>query len=149
VSDTARVLLTASVLTVSGFGLYAWRLTRLDATGPERLVGELRLAQLAALLLAASGAVSVGLAIANESAPFGPVDVTLGIAFILLAAFVLRREPRDGLLLVAGGFGVHALADIAHRPGLLWPILAPEWYAVGCAVFDVYIAAICYWARRR
>jgi hypothetical protein len=149
VSDTARVLLTASALTLSGLALYTWRLTRLDATGPERLVGQFRLTQYAALLLAATAAVSIGLAIANESAPFGTVEVTLAVAFILLSGFVLHREPRDGLFLVAGGFVLHALTDIAHRPGLLWPGYAPRWFAVGCAVFDLSIAALCYWAARR
>jgi hypothetical protein len=149
VSDTARVLLTASGLTLSGFALLTWRLTRLDAAGPERLVGQFRLTQYAALLLAATAGVSIGLVIANESAPLATVEVTLAVAFILLAGFVLHREPRDGLLVVAGAFVLHALIDIAHRPGWLWPGYAPRWYAVGCAVFDICVAALCYWATRR
>jgi hypothetical protein len=39
--------------------------------------------------------------------------------------------------------------DIAHRPGWLSPDLAPRWYIVGCASFNVYLAALCYLARRR
>src|SRR5262249_53176614 len=136
-------------LTLSGLALYTWRITRLDATGPERLVGQLRLTQYAALLLAATAAVSIGLAIPNENAPLGTGQVKIALAVLLLAGVVLPRAPPDGLFLGAGGFVLHALTDIAHRPGLLWPGYAPRWFAVGCAVFDISIAALCYWAARR
>jgi len=147
VSDTARALLTAALLSSTALGVYVWSLTRLDSTGPERLLGQLRLGQWAALALAAAGAVSIGLAIANETAPLGTVEVTLGAGFIVIAALVLRREPREALFLLAGGFVLHALVDIAHRPGGLTP-LGPRWYAVGSAICDLYFAAVCYWAAR-
>lgn len=147
-SDTARVLLTAAVLSTTALAVFLWKLTRLDPAGPERLIGELRLAQLAALALAAMGALSIGLAIAQENAPLGSLEVTLGVAFVVLAAVVLRREPRDALLLAASGFLLHAMLNMAHRPGGLDPI-APSWYAAGGAIYDVVFAAVCYWARRR
>jgi hypothetical protein len=149
VTDTVRALLTAAVLSASAIGVFAWRLVRTDPDQPERLVGELRLAQSAALLLAVAGGISVGLAIAAGSAPTGSLDITFGVTFVILAGVVLRCEPRDALLLVAGLFVLHALADIAHRPGLLSPDLVPRWYAIGSAIYDVYVAAACYWARRR
>jgi hypothetical protein len=149
VTDTARVLLTAGVLAASATGFFVWRLDQLEASGPQRLIASMRLAQWAALLLAATGAVSIGLAVGQEAMPSGTVEVTAGMAFVLLGGLVLTREPREALLVAAGGFAAHALVDIAHRPGLLEPGLAPRWYAVGCAVFDVCIAALCYWARRR
>lgn len=148
-TDTARVLMTAAVLAASATGFFTWRLGQLDASGPQRLIASLRLAQWAALLLAATGAVSIGLAVAQDAMPSGTIEVTLGIAFVLLGGLVLNREPREALLVAAGGFVAHALVNIAHRPGLLEPSLAPRWYAVGCAVLDLYIAALCYWARRR
>jgi hypothetical protein len=149
VSDIARVLLTAAVLSASALSAFAWRLTRLDVRDPVRVVGELHLAQWAALLLAIIGAVPIGLAVARETVTAGTLDVSIGLAFILLAGYVQRREPRDALLLAAVGFVVHALTDIAHRPGWLATELTPRWYVVGCAVYDVYLAALCYWARRR
>jgi hypothetical protein len=148
VSDTARVLLTAAVLTATALAVYLWRLTRLDPTQPERLIGELRLAQWAAIALATVAAVSIGLAIAHETAPFGTIEITAGLALVVVAALVLLREPRDALLLAASGFLVHAMLNIAHRPGALNPI-APPWYVVGCAIYDLFFAAVCYWARRR
>jgi len=149
VNDTARVLLIAAVLPAIGLSSFAWRITRLDPMQPERLIGELRLAQWAALLLAAAGAIPIGLAIAKMPAPSANLDVALGVIFVGLAGIVLQRDPRDALLLVAGAFVLHALADIAHRPDWLTPDLAPRWYTVGCATYNTYLAAVCYWARRR
>jgi uncharacterized membrane protein HdeD (DUF308 family) len=141
--------MTAAILAASAAGVFTWRLAQLDPGGPQRLIGALRLSQMAALLLAASGAASIGLAVAQEAMPSGTIEVTFGVAFVVLGGIVLNREPREALLVAAGGFVAHALVDIAHRPGLLEPGLAPRWYAVGSAVFDLYLAALCYWARRR
>ena len=148
-SDTARLILTVAVLSASATAMFAWRVSRLDPSEPDRLVGELRLAQWAALLLATGAGSWVGLAVANDAVPVGTIEVTFGVVFVLLAALILTREPRDGLLFAAAAFVAHALIDIAHRPGLLSPDLVPRWYAVGCAIFDVFIAAVCYWTRRR
>lgn len=147
-SDTARVLLTATLLSSTALGVYVWKLTRLDPSGPERLIAQLRLAQWAALALASLGAVSIGLSAANDTAPFGPLEVTLGLAFVVLAALVLQREPREALLLAAAAFVLQALFNLAHRPQGLTP-MAPAWYSAGCAIYDVFLAAVCYWARRK
>jgi hypothetical protein len=48
------------------------------------------------------------------------------------------------LTIIALAFAAHAIVDVAHRPGLLPEGLAPRWYAVGCAVYDVVIGAVCY-----
>jgi uncharacterized membrane protein HdeD (DUF308 family) len=141
--------MVAAALAGIATGAFSWRLSRLDAGGPQRLVAQLRLAQWAAILLAATGAVPIGLAVGQEMLEGGTVEISFGMTFILLSAMVLTREPREALLVVAAGFGLHALLDIAHRPGWLSPYLMPRWFAIGCAIFDVYIAAVCYWARRR
>ena len=148
-SDIARLLLMAGVLSVSGLAVFVWRLTRLDGRDPLRVVGELHLAQWAGLILAATGAIPIGLAVANETVLAGTIDVTVGLAFVVFAAFVQRREPREALLYAAAGFVLHALIDIAHRPG--WPFaeIVPRWFIIGCAVYDVCLAALCYWARKR
>jgi hypothetical protein len=147
VSDTARVLLTAAILSAIALAVFVWKLTRTEVDGPERLIGQLRLAQWGALALAATGAVSIGLVVANAGTPFGPLEVTIGIACVILAAFVLSRDPREALLLCVVGFVAHALVDVAHRPGGLTPI-GPAWYFAGGAIYDVFFATICYWARR-
>jgi hypothetical protein len=149
VSDVARVLLVAAVLSAATLSWFVLRLTRLDATDPSRVVGELHLAQFAAILVAAIGGISIGLAVAREDVAAATIDITIGLTYVGLAAFVQRREPRDALLIAAAAFVVHALVDIAHRPGWLAADLAPRWYIVGCAIYDVYVGALCYWARRR
>jgi hypothetical protein len=149
VSDTGLVLLTAGLLSASSVGLFAWRVGVTDPSAPERLIGELRLSQVAAVLLAAMGAISVGLAIAGSALPASHIDAALGVGFLILATFVLQREPREALLLAAAGFVLHALVTLAHRPGLLPADLAPRWFAIGSATYDVVLAALCYWARRR
>ena len=149
-TDTARVLLTAAVLSAGALAILAWRVTRTDPHAPARLIGQLRLAQVAAMLLAATGALPIGLAIAAApDVQLAHLDAALGVIFVVLAGLVLQRDPRQALLIAALAFVAHALADLAHRPGLLSPALAPRWFFVSCAVYDVLVAAICFWGRRR
>ena len=147
-SDTARILLTTAVLSSTAFAMFVWKLTRLDSGGPDRLVGQLRLAQWGALVLAAIAGVSLGLTIAHDEGPFGSLEVTLAAAFLIVAAVAMLREPRSALYVLTIAFVLHALFDIAHRPGVL-PAVVPQWYAVGSSIYDLCIAALCYWAARR
>jgi hypothetical protein len=149
-TDTARVLLTAAVLSAGAMAILAWQVVRTDALAPARLIGQLRLTQCAAMLLSATGAVPMGLAIAaTPDVPLAHVEIALGVIFVVLAGLVLLRDPRQGLLIAASAFVGHALMDLAHRPGLLSPAIAPRWFFVSCAVYDVSLAAICYWGQRR
>jgi hypothetical protein len=148
-SETISVLIVAAALSVAALSMLAWRVARYDPAVPDRLIGELRLARWAAILLAGVGGVSVGLAAARPDIPFGNADAALGFVFVGLGGIVLQRDPREGLLLAAGSFVLHALLNIAHRPGWLSVEVAPHWFTVGSAVYDVYVAALCYWARRR
>jgi hypothetical protein len=149
VAETALVLAIAAVLSASGLGLVGWRVVRTEPDAPERLIGELRLAQLAAILLATVGAISIGQAIASAPLPGAHLDASLGAAFPMLAVLILLREPREALLLAAGGFVLHALFDLAHRPGWLRADIAPRWFLVGSPLFDLFVGGLCYWARRR
>lgn len=129
-----------------GLGL-AWQSIRTAAiptASPERLIAELRLAQMAALLLTLSAGAYIGFAVARENDPGVGLDVALAVAFMLVAAVTMLRDPRQALTIVALAFAAHAVVDIGHRPGLLADGLAPRWYAVGCAVYDVFIGAVCY-----
>ena len=148
-TETALVLAIAAALSASGVGLLGWRVVRTDPEAPERMIGELRLAQLAAVLLAAVGAISIGLAIAAPPVPGTHLDAAIGAAFTMLAMLILLREPREALLLAAAGFVLHAIFDLAHRPGLLRPDIAPRWYLIGNPLLDLFVAGLCYLARRR
>jgi hypothetical protein len=123
----------------------AVRATRVPVSSPERLVAELRLAQMAALLLSLSAGAYIGLAVAHEAEPGVGVDVALTVGFFVTAAATLVRDPRQALTILALAFAAHAILDVAHRPGWLLPdAMAPRWYSIGCAVYDVYIGALCY-----
>jgi hypothetical protein len=149
VNETALLLLTAALLSAATVVVFAWRLTRIDREEPARLIGELRLAQWGAVLLAGVGMIPVGLVLDAPGMLTGNFDAAIGVIFLGLAGLVLQRDPHDGLLLVSGAFILHALVDIMHRPGWLSPDLAPRWFTVGCAIYNVVIAAVCYLARRR
>lgn len=114
-------------------------------SSPDRLVAELRLAQMAALLLAMSAGAYVGLVVAHEARLGVGFDVALAVGFFVVAATTLVRDPHHALTILALAFAAHAVLDVAHRPG--WPLpdgMAPRWYSIGCAIYDVYIGALCY-----
>lgn len=122
---------------------FSWRLTTQPHDSPERIVGELRLSQAAATVLALNAAVYAGLAAAAETIPGAAPDVALAGAFAGASLLAQLREPRQALALLAAAFAAHAIVDIAHRPGLL-PVLAPRWLAVGGATFDLLFVAVCF-----
>ena len=126
-----------------GLGWFAWRLTRLPHDSPDAVVGQLRLSQAAATLLAFTAAIYAGLAAAAETTPGAAADVGIAGAFAGAALLALLREPRSALGLLAGAFAAHALVDIAHRPDMLTPI-APRWLAAGGAALDLVFSAICF-----
>ena len=148
-SETVRALIAIALLSGSALTVFVWRLGRLDAAEPERLIGELRFAQWMALALAAVGGAWLGIAAVRAPAGYGAVEVTLALATILFAGWTLQRETRQSLLLLCAAFVVHALIDVAHRPGWLAEDLAPRWFTMGCAAYDICLAALCYWAQRR
>lgn len=126
-----------------GFAWQAVRTSLIPVSAPDRLVAELRLSQLAALLLVVAAGAYIGMAVVHEEARGVGFDVALGVGFFVVAATALMRDPRQALTLLALAFAAHAILDVAHRPGLL-PEVAPRWYLIGCAVYDVCIGALCY-----
>jgi hypothetical protein len=127
-----------------GFAWHAIRTARISPISPDRLVAELRLAQFAALLLSLTAGVHIGFAAAAEVMPGVGLDVAFAVGFLVIAASTLVRDPRQALTVLALAFAAHAVIDIAHRPGGLPATVAPHWYLVGCAIFNVLIGALCY-----
>jgi hypothetical protein len=144
VSEALRTVVIAFGALALGLAWQSIRTSTIPAASPERLIAELRLAQLAALLLTLSAGAYIGFAVGRESEPGVGLDIALAIGFMLIAAVTMLRDPRQALTIVALAFAAHAVLDIAHRPGLLPDGLAPRWYAVGCAIYDVFIGAVCY-----
>ena len=143
-SEALRTTLIAFGALGLGLTWQSIRTATIPTASPERLIAELRLAQIAALLLTLSAGAYIGFAVGRENDPGVGLDIALSVAFMLIAAVTMLRDPRQALTSVALAFAAHAVVDIAHRPGLLPEALAPRWYAVGCAVYDVFMGAVCY-----
>lgn len=144
ITEAVRTALIAFVALAAGFTWQAVKTAVIPVSSPERLVAELRLAQVAALLLAMTGGAYIGFAAGNDAQPGVGADIAIAVGFFLVAATTLVRDPRQALTVLALAFAAHAVVDVAHRPGLLPDGIAPRWYAIGCAVFDLYIGALCY-----
>lgn len=143
-SEALRTALIAFVALAAGFTWQSVRTALIPVASPERLVAELRLAQIAALMLSLAGGAYIGFAAGNEAQPGVGADIALAVGFFLVAAWTLVRDPRQALTALALGFAAHAVVDVAHRPDMLPDGIAPRWYSIGCAVFDLYIGALCY-----
>lgn len=143
-SEGARTLAVAFLGLAAGFTWYAFRTSTVPATSPDRLVAELRLAQFAALLLSMVAGAYVGFAVTHDRQPGVGLDIALAIGFLVVAATTLVRDPRQALMMLALSFAAHAIVDVAHQPGWLPDAVAPRWYLLGCALYDVYIGALCY-----
>ena len=143
-SEALRTVLFGFGGLAAGFTWLAARTAALPPSTPQRLIDELRLAQFAALLLTLTAGAYIGLAVVRENEPGVGLDVALAVGFLVAAGVSMIKEPRQALTIVALAFAAHAVLDVAHRPGLLPEALAPRWYSIGCAVYDVYVGALCY-----
>lgn len=143
---TVAVVFGALLLGVAWQSL---RTARVPTSSPERLISELRLAQLAALLLVMSASAYIGFAVAAENRVGVGFDIAIALGFLILAATTMVRDPRQALTILALGFAAHAVVDIAHRPGLLPDGIAPRWYSIACAVYDLIVGALCYFPTLR
>ncbi len=149
VTDAARTLLVAGALSAIAAATFVIRIRRYEAGAPERLIGELRTANLAALILAAVSASTVGFTIVNGGAATAALEISLALFFVGAAGAMLFQEPRTALLIGATAFVLHALVALAHRPGALSVDLMPRSYLIGCALYDGCMAALCFLARQR
>jgi hypothetical protein len=144
VSEASRTVLIAFGALAAGLTWQAVRTSSIPTSSPQRLVDELRLAQMAALLLTLTAGAYVGFAAVREYEPGVGLDIALAAGFLIVAAVTMLKDPRQALTIIALSFAAHAVLDVAHRPGGLPEALAPRWYSIGCAVYDVYIGALCY-----
>jgi Na+-translocating ferredoxin:NAD+ oxidoreductase RnfD subunit len=143
-SEALRTFLVAAIALGAGFSFQSLRTAAIPHSSPERLVAELRLAQVAALILTLIAGAYLGLAAGQEARIGVGLDIAFAAGFFVLCAYTLTCDPRQALTLLALGFAAHAILDIAHRPGVLPDALAPWWYTVGGATFDVILGALCY-----
>lgn len=147
-TETARVLLTATVFSAVALAVAAWRLQRDATSPPARLAAQLHFSQWAALVLTVQGATAIGLALSSELLSAAWLEAAIGLVPIGAAVLVLRSEPRPALLLAAVALGLHAVTAFAHRPGWLSHEIAPDWFWLGAALYDLYVGLLCSWCAR-
>jgi len=143
-TDAPWPLALVALTLVTMCGVMSLRSLGLPPAGPDRLVAELRLAQLASGVLAFTAAGYIGLAAANPGMDGTGLEVTLACGFLMVAVVAPLRDPREALTMVASAFVGHAVVDMLHGPGWLPAGAVPRWYALGCAVTNAAIAALCY-----
>ncbi len=148
-TDAARTLLVACALSIIAAITYVARMRRYEPDSHERLIGELRAANVATILLAATGASTIGFTIANGAAATAALELALALLFVGAAGAMFFREPREALWLGALAFLAHAVVDLAHRPGALSTDMIPRWFLIGCALYDGCLGGLCFLARQR
>jgi len=143
-NETIVAFVVAGAALISSVAALTMRALRLPEAAPDRLVAELRLAQIAALVLALVAGASMGLVVNQGERPGLTLEIALALGFFAAAAVAPLRDPREALTILAVAFAAHAVADVLHRPGLLADGMAPQWYIVGSAVVDLALGALCY-----
>ena len=141
-ADTTLVICLLAVTVTTLFTWQAISVVRQDADEPSRLVSELRLSQVGASLLILVAGAYLGSAASLASHHGAGLDATLALGFLAAGVASLTREPREALTIVALAFVAHAVVDILHRPGGLTDGGMPRWYVIGCAVQNVWMAAL-------
>lgn len=148
-SDGAIALALSAVALVVPLAWRLWLLRREPLDSPQRLVGELRLAQMAAMVLVFVAATHAGLAVARLDVPGAGLEIALAVGFLVFASATILRDPPEALSWLALAFLGHAVLDVLHRPGLLPEAIVPGWFARDCATLCAALAAVCYLAVRR
>jgi hypothetical protein len=148
-SEGLRTLGFAAATLAAVYGVQSVRTAAIAVSSPDRLIAELRLAQVAALLLTLAAGAYLGFAAVHELQTGVGLDIALAAGFLVLACYTLTCDPRQALTLLALAFATHALLDIAHRPGVLPEDIAPRWYTIGCAVLNVVLGAFSYFPLLR
>ncbi len=143
-SEPLGSLAVAAVVLLGATAWMSLNALRAPASSHERLIGELRLLQLGCVILVLVAGAYLGFVAWQQAPAAGAVEVALALGFLAGALVLLTRDPRQALGLLAAAFAMHALVDIAHRPGWLPAGTAPRWYAVGCATFNLVVGALCY-----
>ena len=136
--------LLAALAIAAGLSWQSVRTAAIPVSSPDRLVAELRLAQMTALLLATTAGAYIGFAVVQETRAGSGLDIVMAVGFFLASATTLTREPRQALTIIALGFAAHAVLDVSHAAGVLAGRTAPGWYALGCAMFNVLVGAVTY-----
>ena len=142
-TEPVGTLAVAATMLALAIARLAWGALRLDASSPDRLVAELRLAQVAALLLVLAAGTYVGAAVASRT-PGAGLDIALATGFFVLAALATTWAPARALTALAAAWGAYGLAGLGHQAGILPPGAVPAWYSTASAIYAVCMAGVGY-----
>ena len=142
-TEPVGALAVAAAMLALAVARLAWGALRLDASSPERLVAELRLAQVAALLLVLAAGAYVGAAVASRT-PGAGLDIALATGFFVVAALATTWPPPRALTALAAAWGAYGLVGLGHQAGVLPPGVVPAWYPTASAIYAVCMAGVCY-----
>lgn len=143
-TEAVGALVVAAATLGLAVGWLAWTALRLDGSSPDRLVTELRLSQVSALLLVLTAGAYVGAAVANETTPGVGLDIALATGFFVVAALATTWDPSRALTALALLWVAHGLVDLGHLSGALPSAVVPAWYPTACAIYNVCMAGVCY-----
>ena len=100
-SEALRTVLIAFGAFAAGLTWQSVRTSSVPTSSPQRLVDELRLAQMAALLLTLTAGAYVGFAVVREHEPGVGLDIALAAGFLIVAAVTMVKDPRQALTIIA------------------------------------------------
>ena len=146
VTETARVLLTAGILSAVALTTFVWRVIR-PGRAPhdtDRSIEALASGSPPAGQHRCGGhRCGGGRRRISKTHRSRPPRLTAMLASLI----VLRSEPPAALLIAALFFLLHSVFDWAHRPGLLSVQFVPHWWTLGCGIYGAYLAVLCLLAR--
>ncbi len=143
VTEPVGALAVAATTLALAVARLAWTAHRHDASSPGRLVAELRLAQVSALLLVLAAGTYAGAAVVSRT-PGAGLDIALATGFLVVAALATTWAPGRALTVLALAWGAHGLLALGHQIGLLPPGTVPAWYSTASAIYAVCMAGVCY-----
>jgi len=94
-SEGLRSVIAAAAVLAAGFTWQSVRAAAIPVNAADRLVAELRLAQMGALLLTLVAGAYIGFAVTHEAQPGVGFDIALAVGFFVAAATTIVREPRQ------------------------------------------------------
>ena len=114
-----------------------------EHSSPNRLIAELRLAQLSSLLLVFVSGIYVGGTLLSSQVITGGFEIAFATGFFMTDCLATTREPSTALKILAASWIAHSILDIAHIKNFMNATTLPPWYPFACALYDIYIALVC------
>tara|TARA_Y100000588_G_scaffold381790_1_gene468099 strand:+ start:2932 stop:3378 length:447 start_codon:yes stop_codon:yes gene_type:complete len=114
-----------------------------EYSSANRLIAELRLAQISSLLLVLVSGIYVGGTLLSNEAISGSFEIAFASGFFIIACLATTYEPSTALKILATSWIAHSILDVAHVKNFMDSTILPPWYPFFCSLYDIYIALVC------